>query len=174
MGNDGMSAGLGLRHKIVVGDLKKGAHRRRRIGLTVCPGADGRQCRKDQCIRREKETAASLCRPLGQLVCNGLYLVSHLLDAEEYPGRIPGNEPFPEGRTEIEPVVKVLRGDEDVCVQQIGHQYSTPRLRPSSLKVAIFLRPSMRKVSVYPVRPSSVLATTARAKRLLTLAPSVR
>ena len=49
-----------------------------------------------------------------------------------------------------------------------------PRWSASWLNVVIFRNPSRRKDSVNEVRPSRVLVTTARAKRWLTRAPSVR
>ena len=97
-----------------------------------------------------------------------------LLDAEDALGLVAGHQPVPEGRAEVETVVQVIGGDENICIQKVGHQYPTPRLRLSSLNVAMFLRPSIRNVSVNAVRPSRVLTTIARAKRLLTRAPSVR
>ena len=83
--------------------------------------------------------------------------------------RLPAREP-----SRVEAVMQVIRGNENTCIQKVGHQYPTPRLRPSSLNVAIFLRPSIRNASVNAVRPSRVLTTIARAKRLLTRAPRVR
>ena len=115
-----------------------------------------------------------LYSPLGQLVPNRAHLVSHLLDAEDLFRSVSSDEPIPEGRAEVETIMEVLGGDENVRVEEVGHQYSTPRLRPNSLKVFIFFKPSIRNVSVNAVRPSSVLTTSARAKRLLTRAPSVR
>ena len=90
------------------------------------------------------------------------------------PGIVLGDQPVPERRTEVEPVVQVLALDEDVRVEQIGHQKPIPRLCPNSWNVAIFLKPSSRNASVNEVRPSRVLTTSARAKRLLTRAPRVR
>ena len=83
------------------------------------------------------------------------------------PASFSAIEPVPERRAEVEPVVQVLRLDEDVRVEQIGHQKPIPRLRPSSLEGRHLLeRRAAGSVSVNDVRPSSVLTTSARAKRL--------
>ena len=70
-------------------------------------------------------------------------------------------------------VVQVLGLDEDVGIQQIAHA-ATPRLRPSSLKVSSLENPRRRNASLWSVCPSSVLMTSARAKRLLTRAACVK
>jgi len=70
--------------------------------------------------------------------------------------------------------MQILRTDEHVGVEEISHQTPTPRLCPTSRNVAIFLNPRSRNASVKEDLPCSVLATSARAKRLLARAPSVR
>ena len=93
--------------------------------------------------------------------------------AENLVRRVVLDQPVPERRAEVEAVVEVLPLDEDVRVQEVAHQ-ATPSVRPSSRNVASFLTPSMRKASRWRVWPSSVLATSARAKRRPTRAASVR
>jgi hypothetical protein len=54
------------------------------------------------------------------------------------------------------------------------HHKTTPRLRPNSLKVDILRKLSSRRASLKDDRPSMVLITRARAKRLPARAPSER
>jgi len=45
------------------------------------------------------------------------HLVAHLLDAEHRTRSIPGDQPVPERRTEVEAIVEVLRRDEHAGVE---------------------------------------------------------
>ena len=170
-----MPAGKSLRHEVVVGDLQERVHSRWLVGLAVGPGtyrgptpgrpkrpAAGRSCCPAPSAHSDNSSpTASTSSPTFSTL-------------KTRSDSWPDHQPIPEGRAEVETVVQVVGGNEDICVQKVGHQYPTPRLRPSSLNVDIFLRPSIRNVSVNEVRPSRVLTTIARAKRLLTRAPSVR
>jgi len=115
-----------------------------------------------------------LIDPICKVIGNRQNFIPHLLNAEHDPLGLVLDEPIPERGAEIEAVVEVLCSDEDVRVEKVCYQTTSPRLRPSSSNVAIFLKPSRRKAPVNEERPSSVLTTSARAKRLLARAPRVR
>lgn len=112
--------------------------------------------------------------PVRELISNGTNFVTNFLHAKQGAISISINHPMPESWAEVESIVQVLGPDEHIRVQQVGHQNATPRLLLSSLNVLIFLNPSSRNASVKDERPSRVLLTTARANRLLTLAPRVK
>ena len=114
------------------------------------------------------------CCPVGQFVSDALHFVADLLHAVDRSVRVLLDEPTPERGTEVESVMEVLRADEDIGVQQVGHQTLIPRLALITRKVCIFFTPRSRNASVNDERPSHVLMTSARANRLLTRADCVR
>ena len=83
----------------------------------------------------------------GEVVSASDQLVADLLDAQYGAIVAPCVNPVPEGRAEVEAVVEILRLDEDVRVEQVGHQV-TPRRSASSWKVESFLKPSISNASV--------------------------
>ena len=123
---------------------------------------------------REEKPAAARSGPCREVVFQRLYFVAHLLDAEHVAGVVLSDQPLPKSRAEVQSVVQVLRLDENVGVQQVSHQNPTPRFSASSRNVAILRKPSSRNASVNDERPSRALETSARVKRLLARAPSVR
>ena len=148
--------------------------RRRLVGLARGPGADAGKRGHDRIVRRKKKVATARGGPVGQIVAAGLQLIADLVDAGDAAGGVLRDEPIPERRAEIEPVMQVLRLDEDVRVEQETDQISIPASRPMLLNVSVFETPSMRKASRYSVCPSSVLSTSARANRRLTRESVVR
>ena len=131
MGHDGVVSSLRLGHKVVVGYLEERAYRRGCVTLAVCPNTHVGEGRKSRGVWAKEETAATLGRPIGQLVGDGEHLVANFLNAEEGRGLVGSDQPVPECRTEIETVVKVFGRNEDVGIEEIGHQPSTPRVCPS-------------------------------------------
>src|SRR5262245_330571 len=80
-------------------------------------------------------------------------------------------EPVPKRRAKRKPVVKVLRLDEHVLIEEVRHDRLT--LLGISSKTLCSLIPSILKASLYSVSPARVLATSARRKRLPRRDPSV-
>jgi hypothetical protein len=119
-------------HKIVISQLKKRVAGRGFVVLAGDPRADRAKGRQDRSIGLEKEARAALCRPRRQFISASFDLIANFLNAEDLANRVTGDQPIPERRTEIEPIVEVLRLDEHIGVEQIGHHTATPRLRPSS------------------------------------------
>src|SRR6185312_7161919 len=124
-------------------------------------------------VRRQEELRTSRLRPIGQRVSVAAQLIEHRRNAEHLARPVPGEQPVPKRRTEVEPVVVVLGLDEHVGIEQVRHQTGRSRLRPISCRVSTFEIPSILKASRYSVWPSSVLTTKARAKRLPTRAGRV-
>ena len=173
VGDDGIAVRERMRHEIIVGHLQKRIHSCRLVELRRRPGADGAKCWDDRFVRPDEEPGAALLGPIGKFVAARLDLVADFLDAENLACRVAVDQPLPERRTEIQPAMKVFCLNEDISIKQVWHQ-TMPRLCPSSRNVASFEKPSRRKASRYRVCPSSVLITSARAKRLPTRAPCVR
>ena len=132
MGDNRVSMGERMGHEVIVCDLEEGIYRSRLIVLTGHPGTDRAKGGQHGGIRPDKETGAKACSPRGELVSDSLELVAYFLDTEDLTGRVVYDKPIPEGRTEVETIMQVLGLDEDIGVKQVGHQLSTPRLRPSS------------------------------------------
>src|SRR5579862_213956 len=165
--DDGVPMCVRLGDEIVVSDLKKCVHSGWFVSARTCPCARRTEARHDGRVRPDKEGAHPRPRPRGEFVGAAKQLVADSLDAEHRPGAVGLVEPIPEAGAEVEAVVQVLRLDEHIGVEEIGHQ-STPRRVASSWKVESFLKPSIWKASRWSVCPSRVLAMTARANRLLT------
>lgn len=85
--------------------------------------------------------------PVGKIVAASLQLVADLVDTGDAASCVLRDEPIPEGRAEIEPVVQVLRLNEDICIEQEAGQSGIPTSRPILLNVSVFDTPSMRKAS---------------------------
>src|SRR5215203_5858787 len=164
MRHDREFVGVGLGYEVVVTDLEERVYRRRLIASSCCPVANSLEAWDDRFIRFDEEVWTGFC-PFGERICARLQLIEDFLDAENRFGFMLLDEPFPESRTEVEPVVKVLSLDEDVSVKEI-HQV-TPRRSPSSANVSCFRIPRSWNASRCRVRPSRVSTTIARAKRLL-------
>lgn len=160
-------------NQVEVGGLQKGVDSRRRVVLPSGPCADLGELRR-QCRRRAaEERLAVVSGPVRQFVLTGFDFIGDLVDAEHRARIAPVQQPVPKRRAEIKAVVQVLGGYEDVSIQQIAHCV-TPSSRAASKNVAVLRMPSMRKASGNEVKPSKVLATRARAKRLLVRAPNDR
>jgi hypothetical protein len=115
--------------------------------LASGPGADPAELGQYRGVRLDEETGAAVRGPRGELIAAGLDLIADLLDTEDPACLVVRDEPIPESRTEVEAIVQVLGLDENIGVEQVRHQIVTPRLRPSSRKVWIFEKPSIRKAS---------------------------
>ena len=148
MCNNHMPMGKRVRDQIIIGLLEKGADRCRFVTLSRSPGANRAKGGYNPFIRSEKKALPALGSPVGQLIPTCRQFIAHLFNAEHRSGGVSLDQSRPEGGAEIEPVVQVLSLDKNVAVQQVAHQAPTPRLRPSSWKVACFEKPSMRKASV--------------------------
>jgi len=166
--------GKRMNHQLVVGVLKEHARRRRFVTPARRPVTDPAESGQHRSVRLQKESMSALRGPCGKLITSSFNLIAYFLYAKYQASRIVSDKPFPESRTEIKAVVKILCLYKNIGVEQVCHQKSTPRLRPSSLKVSSLVKPSIRKASRCSVCPSSVLAMRARAKRLLTRAAWVR
>src|SRR5271165_2911573 len=112
----------------------------------VGPGAGGLQARHHGGVGFEEEGVGSLAGPGREVVVDGVELDGDLVDAEDRSRLVGVIDPVPEGGAEVEAVVAVLGLDEDVRVQQVGHQPAPSRLASSS-KVDSFLSPSIWKAS---------------------------
>src|SRR5262249_5382835 len=105
------------------------------------------QCRGQRRSGFEKETTASHRGPVRQFICTGLDLFVDLLNAEDSAGSVLLDQPIPKRWTKVEAIVQPLSLDEDIRVEEICHQGTTPSARPSSSKVLIFEKPSIRSAS---------------------------
>ena len=85
--------------------------------------------------------------------------------AEKAALLVRAQDPIPEARAHVEAIVEILGPHEDIGVEEEGAQSTTPIFLDSSWNVATFFKPRSRKASRNWVRPSSVLAMTARANR---------
>ena len=74
-------------------------------------------------------------------------LVRDLVDTGNLPSRMAFDQPVPEGWAEIETVMQIAGLNEDVRVEQISGQSTTPTSRPIWLNVAVFETPNMRNAS---------------------------
>lgn len=95
------------------------------IVLRGCPVADRSQNRKSSGVGFEEEGRPSLGGPNSKLIGTCSDFVTDLFDTKNDSFFILINQPIPEGRAEIQPVMEVLRLDKNVCVYEIGH-YKTP------------------------------------------------
>lgn len=59
--------------------------------------------------------------PIGEFVISRLDLVVDLFDAEHSTVSIGFRYPVPESGAQVEPVVEVLRPDEDIGIEEVGH-----------------------------------------------------
>src|SRR3954469_22768315 len=100
--------------------------------------------------------------PLAQLIAVVDELVVHRFDAGHPTIRGCDVEPVPEAGAELEAVVVALGVHQHVGVQQPGH-HTTPRCSARPSNVDPLFTSSSRKARVYGVRPSFVLAMSARA-----------
>jgi hypothetical protein len=88
-----------------------------------------------------------LTGPFRESVLACRQLIPNALDAEHGPVRISLLDPVPERGTEVEPVVKVLRLDEDVRIEQVGHYAIACMDLPNSWNVSTFEMPSIPSAS---------------------------
>src|SRR5712691_4356068 len=167
MGDHCMPVRKRMRHQVIVGNLEKCADRGRLVASAGRPRTDRAERWYDCSIRSEEKPRVALLCPSRKIVVTGFDFIPDLLDAEDLPGRVVCDQPVPECRAEIHAVMEVLCLDKDIGIEQVRHQTS-PRLCPSSRKVASFEKPSRRKASRCRVWPSRVLATRARANRFPT------
>src|ERR1700730_9848644 len=168
MGHDGVTVGERVGHEVIVCYLEECVDRGGLVPLTCRPGTHRAERWQHGGIWPEKEPRAALAGPGRKLVVARVDLIADLLDAEDALCGMARDKPIPERRAEVHAIVEILRLHEYVGVEEIRHQ-ATPRLWLSSRKVESFEKPSNRKASRWRVWPPSVLATSARAKRLLTL-----
>ena len=50
-----------------------------------------------------------------------MYFITDFLDTEDSTNLVADHQPSPESRAKIEAIMKILRGDEDIRIQEIGH-----------------------------------------------------
>ena len=130
MGDDNKIVRQRVSDQPVVSGLKKRRNRSRLIGLARGPGAHVGEGRHHRIIGRKKEGATARGCPIGEIVAPGLQFIAHLVDAGDAASCVLGDQPFPERRAEIEPVMQVLRLNEDVRVEQEAGQSIVPTSRP--------------------------------------------
>lgn len=94
---------------VIVGQLKKRGDRCGHVLLRCRPSANRCEGGQNRLVRFQKEGIVASFHPIGEFVSSRQQLVSNLLDACDDPRSIAGNEPVPESRTEVEPIVKVPR-----------------------------------------------------------------
>ncbi len=174
MGHNGITVSEGVSYQIEVRYLEERVYRSRFVTLPGRPSADRAEGWQDSRVGFYKKPGAAPIGPRRKFIAASLDFIADFFGAQNQTRRVRRDEPLPERRTEIQTVVQVLGLNEHVGVQQVGHGTPTPKLRPSSLKVACFEKPSIRKASLKRVWPSSVLVTSAAAKRLLTRAACVK
>ena len=174
MGDDHPLVSQAVGDQIVIRHLEERADGCRLILLAGGPLRDSSRCGLECGVRLQKKTRPTIGCPLGQSIVSGLNFVRNALDTEDAALLIVLDKPIPKRRAEIEPVVQTAGSHEDIGVQQVGCHNTTPRLRPNWSKVDILRKLRSRSASVKEERPSMVLMTRARAKRLPTRTPSVR
>ena len=79
--------------------------------------------------RRPEKPIVQRHSPRRQFVGHRLKLVTDSLNAVDLARPVPRNQPLPKGRAEIEPVVQVLRSNEDVGVKQVRHSVPQAQTR---------------------------------------------
>ena len=113
----GVAAGLRLGDEIIVGDLKERAHGRLRVRLAPHPAAHVCQCRNADASGRRKNPSSSFAAhpdSSSAIACSSSPTFSAAVDVA---GTMFGDQPVPERRTEVEPVMQVLGPDEDIGVE---------------------------------------------------------
>ncbi len=148
MRNDGMSMRLRLRNEIEICHLQERADCSGLIILATGPTTDLCQSWKDGGIRFQEKAITTTCGPSCQFIRASLNLVADFFGTENQALRVRRDQPIPEGGSEIQAVVQVLGLNENIGIQKIAHASPTPRLRPSSLNVESFEKPSIRKASL--------------------------
>ncbi len=126
-----MAVCQGVGHQIEVGHLQEGVDGRRLVVLTRRPGAHLAELRCNMRIGLTEQTIGSFPHPVGQFIGAGGDFVGYLVDAEHTTRGIIVDQPVPESGAEVQTVVQVLRLDENIGIEQVGHSM-TPSSRAAS------------------------------------------
>ncbi|EXI72984.1 MAG: hypothetical protein AW07_02916 [Candidatus Accumulibacter sp. SK-11] len=92
------------------------------------PSADSAELCCDRDASSQKQTMATFAYPIVQLVSARGDFIRHFIDAEHATARAVVDQPVPEGRAEVQPIMQVLGLDEDFGIEQVGHNI-TPSSR---------------------------------------------
>lgn len=120
-----------MSYQIEIGHLEECIDRRRFVVLSHGPPAHLTEVRDGPTIGCKEHVTSVFPHPVGEFVRSGGDLVGNLVDAEYLFGTIAFDQPFSECRAEIEPVMKVLRLNENIRVEQVDHPI-TPNSRAAS------------------------------------------
>ena len=101
------------------------------------PGAHARHARREGGARRIEERRV-IRGPRRKVVAEPHEFGLDRIDAPHVPGGHLAFEVRPEAGADVEPVVPLLRFDEDVRVEDVGHSAGTPRRDAQVLNVSVF------------------------------------
>lgn len=135
----------------IVCNLEKRTDGRWIIAATARPPANVVESWDNCTLWSQEKPFAPFSRPSCKLITACVKFVTDFLDTGNSTCFVLFNQPLPERRTEIEAVVQILGLYENVRIEQVGCQSTTPTSRPNLLKVEVLEIPSMRKASRYSV-----------------------
>src|SRR5690348_6600213 len=119
-----MSVGVSVSDELKISHAKKLSYGSWSEVLGSSPLTNSLKTRQSSGVRRKKERTA-LSRPGAKLVCPCSQFLADFVGAAEDSRCVSLIDPFPECRHEIESVMQVFRGDEDVGIEQVqlSHPY---------------------------------------------------
>lgn len=121
VGHNRHSVRKSMGDKKIIRNLKKSIYSSLFIMLTGYPGTHLTECRKHSTIRFYEKARSSIPCPDRKIVITGIDFVSHFFNAENLSLCVFLNQPIPEGRTEIKPVMEIFCLNENIRVKKVGH-----------------------------------------------------